>query len=277
MVKKNTLIEEQNKLLQEAKNELEQNIERRTQDLKLANQELVNQNLQLEQFTFMTAHNLRGPVARLIGLGSLYNSEKPEEPFNTEVIRRIKQSSTDLDEVIRDMTVILRTKNGIGEDFANITLRDTMTKVLSQLHPEILEKHIIVKNDLSESFVIHGVGAYVHSVFYNVISNSIKYCGNSKSEIRISSINQDHHVKIIIADNGVGFDADVNREKLFRPFTRFSTIKEGKGLGLYLIKIQMETMRGQVEIESKKNQGTSVVLTFPLPDVSASEILRSLH
>ena len=73
------------------------------------------------------------------------------------------------------------------------------------------------------------------------------------------------HVRIIVADYGVGFDADDNGEKLFRPFTRFSTIKEGKGLGLYLIKIQMESMRGQVEIESKKNEGTSVVLTFPLP------------
>lgn len=265
LVKQNAVIEEQNKLLQESKNQLEQNIETRTQDLKLANQELVNQNLQLEQFTFMTAHNLRGPVARLIGLGSLYNSENPGEPFNTEVIKGIKQSSKDLDEVIRDMTIILRTKNGIGMDFASISLHDTMTKVLAQVHQEILEKHITIKNSLNEPFIISGIGAYVHSVFYNVISNSIKYCGNSRPEIRISAIQEDHHVRIMIADNGVGFDADVNREKLFRPFTRFSTIKEGKGLGLYLIKIQMESMRGQVEIESKKYQGTSVVLIFSLP------------
>src|SRR5436190_6504061 len=92
LANKNTLIEKQNELLQEAKNQLEQNIELRTHDLKLANQELVNQNLQLEQFTFMTAHNLRGPVARLIGLGSLYDVQNPAEPFNTEVIRRIRQS-----------------------------------------------------------------------------------------------------------------------------------------------------------------------------------------
>ena len=86
------------------------------------------------------------------------------------------------------MTVILRTKNGIGEDFTSISLRDTMTKVLSQLHQEILDKHVALKNDISESFIINGIGAYVHSVFYNMISNSIKYCRSSQSEIRISAL-----------------------------------------------------------------------------------------
>jgi signal transduction histidine kinase len=263
LASKNSVIETQNRLLQEAKNQLEQNIELRTHDLKLANQELVNQNLQLEQFTFMTAHNLRGPVARLIGLGSLYDTQNPAEPFNTEVIRRIKQSSSDLDEVIRDMTAILRTKSGIADNFSQLSIRDMASKVLLQLEQDIKDKNIAIVNDLDEPFAISGIPAYVQSIFYNILSNSIKYCESFGSKIRISAAYAQHHIKVCFEDNGVGFDAEANRDKLFRPFTRFSTVKEGKGLGLYQIKVQMESMRGCVEIESRKNEGTKVTLTFP--------------
>lgn len=263
---KNALIVEQNKLLNEAKNQLEQKIEQRTSDLRIANQELVNQNLVMEQFSFMTAHNLRGPVARLMGLSSLYDFANPGEPFNAEVMKRVKQSSADLDEVIHDLTAILRIKSGIEDPIVTLNLKETLEKILYQLHYIIEEKNIVVKNGLDPNLMVNGVLAYVQSVFYNVISNSIKYYDASRSpEIRISGIQREGQIAVTIADNGIGFDSKDHKEKLFRPFTRFSTTREGKGLGLYLIKIQMESMGGYVQIESKMNQGTTVDLIFPVP------------
>jgi len=263
---KNEVIVEQNKLLQEAKGQLEQKIEERTHDLKISNQELVNQNLVMEQFSFMTAHNLRGPVARLMGLSSLYNYTNLSEPFNAEVMKRMQQSSADLDEVIHDITEILRIKTGIQDPLVNLNLRETLDKIVHQLREPINEKQIAVINELDPHIVVHGILAYVQSVFYNVISNSIKYCDPSGDpEIKISSAKKEGQCIVTIEDNGIGFDSEDNREKLFRPFTRFSTVREGKGLGLYLVKIQMESMAGQVHVSSKINSGTSVVLHFPLP------------
>jgi signal transduction histidine kinase len=263
---KNALIVQQNKLLNESKSQLEQKIEQRTSDLRIANQELVNQNLVMEQFSFMTAHNLRGPVARLMGLSSLYDFANPGEPFNSEVMKRVKQSSSDLDEVIHDLTAILRIKSGIEDPIVTLNLRETLEKILYQLHYIIEEKKIVIKNELDPNLMINGVLAYVQSVFYNVISNSLKYCDTSRSpEIKIASTQQKDQITVTIIDNGIGFDAEDNKEKLFRPFTRFSTTREGKGLGLYLIKIQMESMGGRVQIESKIDLGTSVILIFPLP------------
>jgi signal transduction histidine kinase len=262
---KNALIVEQNKLLNEAKSQLEQKIEQRTSDLRLANQELVNQNLVMEQFSFMTAHNLRGPVARLMGLSSLYDFGSPGEPFNAEVMKRVKQASADLDEVIHDLTAILRIKSGIEDPIVTLNLKETLEKILYQLHYIIDEKNIAVKNDLDANLRVNGVLAYVQSVFYNVISNSIKYYDASRSpEIKIGGTQQVDQITVTITDNGIGFDSEDHKEKLFRPFTRFSTTREGKGLGLYLIKIQMESMGGHVQIESKMNRGTSVILIFPV-------------
>ncbi|MEO7989017.1 MAG: tetratricopeptide repeat-containing sensor histidine kinase [Chryseolinea sp.] len=263
---KNELIVEQNKLLQEAKSQLEQKIEERTHDLRISNQELASQNLVMEQFSFMTAHNLRGPVARLMGLSSLFNHSNLSEPFNAEVIRRMQQSSADLDEVIHDITAILHIKSGIQDPFVNLNLKETLDKIIYQLREAIKEKNIVVKYELDPPFIVRGILAYVQSVFYNVISNSIKYYESSRSsEIKISGIQQGNKIIITIIDNGIGFDSEENKEKLFRPFTRFSTVREGKGLGLYLIKIQMESMGGEIQIESKINVGTSVILTFSLP------------
>jgi len=265
LAEKNALIVEQNKLLNEAKSLLEQKVQQRTSDLRLANQELVSQNLVMEQFSFMTAHNLRGPVARLIGLSSLYDFSNPAEPFNTEVMKRVKQSSTDLDEVIHDLTAILRIKSGIEDPIVTLNLRETLDKILYQLHDVIEEKKIAIRNELDRNVAVNGILAYVQSVFYNVLSNSIKYYDTRRSpEIKIVSAKSDAHFIITLSDNGIGFDSEDNQEKLFRPFTRFSTTREGKGLGLYLIKIQMESMGGYVQIESKLNEGTIVMLSFPL-------------
>lgn len=274
---KNALIIQQNKLLNEAKGQLEQKIEQRTSDLRIANQELVNQNLVMEQFSFMTAHNLRGPVARLIGLSSLYDFGNPGEPFNAEVMKRVRQSSFDLDEVIHDLTAILRIKSGIEDPIVTLNLKDTLDKILYQLHYIIEEKKIALKNELEPNLTVNGVLAYVQSVFYNVISNSVKYCDASRQpEIKITSIQENDQITVTITDNGIGFDAEDNKEKLFRPFTRFSTTREGKGLGLYLIKIQMDSMRGHVQIESKVNHGTRVTLVFPLPNAGHDYIKPTL-
>jgi signal transduction histidine kinase len=262
---KNKLILEQNELLNEAKNQLEQGIEERTADLKMANKELVNQNLVMEQFSFMTAHNLRGPVARLVGLTSLYNYENQSDPFNMEVIKRIHQSAADLDEVIHDLTSILQIRSGIQDPIVSLDLKETLDKILYQFQDVIKEKNISIINQLDQHLIVDGILAYVQSVFYNVISNSIKYYDNQRPpEIKISYTKSSDQIEIVIADNGIGFNSESNREKMFRPFTRFSTTREGKGLGLYLIKIQMESIKGHVDIESKLNVGTTVKLLFPM-------------
>jgi len=181
-------------------------------------------------------------------------------------MKRMQQSSADLDEVIHDITAILHIKSGIQDPLANLNLKETLDKIVYQLRETIAEKNIVIKHELDPHFIVTGILAYVQSVFYNVISNSIKYSENSRSpEIKISGIQRGNKIIVTIVDNGIGFDSADNKEKLFRPFTRFSTAREGKGLGLYLIKIQMESMGGEIQIESKINVGTSVILTFPLP------------
>jgi signal transduction histidine kinase len=67
---------------------------------------------------------------------------------------------------------------------------------------------------------------------------------------------------LIFKDNGIGIDLERNRDKVFGLYQRFHDYPDSKGLGLYLVKSQVETMGGTINIESKVDVGTTFTLTF---------------
>ena len=257
-------IEQQNNLLARSKVELEEKVRERTHELSLSNHELMHQNVQLEQFTFMTAHNLRAPVARLLGLTAIFNYDNPTDAINPEVLKGVQKSARDLDEVIKDIGEILHVQKGTKHCLESLRVSPVVNQALKALDAEINEHKINVINKITPDVSIFGVPAYVNSVFYNIISNAVKYVDlRKKPEIELGSFQENNHVIITLADNGIGFDRDGLKEKLFKPFSRLNARGDGKGLGLYLVKIEMAHMNGDVEIQSKVDKGTVVTLRFP--------------
>jgi signal transduction histidine kinase len=259
-------IETQNIMLAKSKEELEQKVNERTVELSHSNQELIRQNVQLEQFAFMTAHNLRAPVARLLGLTSIFDSQNFDDPLNTEVIQRIQSTANGLDEVIRDIAGILEVRKGIHRKFESIVVGPAIHKSLQTLISDINEQNIKVINNVDPALLISGIPAYVHSVFYNIVSNAVKYADHKNEPwIHLESKQSQNKIILTITDNGIGFDYDSHKDKLFKPFARLISYGEGKGLGLYLVKIQMESMNGWIDVKSKLDVGTVVTLIFAEP------------
>ncbi len=94
------------------------------------------------------------------------------------------------------------------------------------------------------------------------MSNSIKYKSeNRKLKITIARKKLMKHF-IIFKDNGIGIDLEQNKNKIFGLYQRFHNYPDSKGLGLYLVKSQVETMGGSIEIESEVNKGTTFTLIF---------------
>lgn len=256
-------IELQNTQLANAKSDLEQKVVERTQELSQSNQELMEQNAQLEQFAFMTAHNLRAPVARLLGLTAIFNGRDLADPLNVEIIKRVQTSASGLDEVIRDIADILQVKKGIHRNVEPLEVLPAIQRALKSLRHEIELNKMTVVNLVEPDIWISGIGPYVHSVFYNLVSNAVKYADLNKGpELKIFAKIEEGHVYVIFQDNGIGFDALNQKDKLFKPFSRLNAHGEGKGLGLFLVKIQMESMKGTIEVDSHVDVGTSVKLIF---------------
>ena len=99
----------------------------------------------------------------------------------------------------------------------------------------------------------------------NIVSNAIKYASEDPeitSFIEITTKIDSETRSIVIKDNGIGFDSNFQKEKLFKPFKRFHHEKAGSGIGLYLTKLIIENYNGKIQIESEIGKGTTVKIDF---------------
>lgn len=255
------LIEKQNLEIQSRNATLQQEVERQTQELRVANQELISHNNSLEQFAFIAAHNLRAPLARILGLANLIHLSK-EIQDRENALDKIVASTHDLDGVVQDLSSILDIKKHHGK-FSTVPLAQSLTRILKTLENEIEESHTTIDIDLCETPTVYGVAPYVESIFYNLLSNAIKYRDQQKpSFISVNAHRTTDYIAVKVSDNGLGIDLVKYKESVFNLYKRFHTHVEGKGLGLFLVRAQMVAMGGWVEIESAIGKGTTFLLFF---------------
>jgi signal transduction histidine kinase len=245
---------------------LEALVEEKSQELVRTNEELIKHNNDLLQFSYTVSHNLRGPVARLLGLTRLLRlSDKKEEKQKMEDL--VLKSSEELDEILRDLSLIIDVRNDLYRVREKIHLIDEWNKAFSLLG-ENVKSIFDLKVDFSESAYVFGVRPMVQSIFYNLLSNAIKYQSpNRKLQIRVRSYRSaDHKTHIEIADNGLGIDLKTQSRNIFKLYKRFHPHVSGKGLGLYLVKTQAEAMDASISIQSEPDKGTRFDLAFSEPE-----------
>lgn len=255
------LIEKQNHEIQFRNESLQREIIRQTQELRNSNQELIAHNNQLEQFAFIAAHNLRAPLARILGLANIIKISDREEDRN-DAMRKIVSSTLDLDAVVKDLTTILDIKKHTS-NFSAVDLSSALQRVLKTLEKECEDSHAQIHIDLTSTPVLYAVSPYLESIFYNLLSNALKYRDPDRQPvITVRGIDQHDYVIIIVSDNGLGIDLSKHGENVFNLYKRFHLHVEGKGLGLFLVKAQMVAMGGRIEIASEPGKGTNFKLYF---------------
>jgi signal transduction histidine kinase/ligand-binding sensor domain-containing protein len=265
---KNQLLEDSRQIIAQQNQELETSVEKRTIELAEANHELSERYRQLEQFSFIAAHNLRAPVARILGLISILDKQNLTNPNNTEILDKLVSSSKDLDAVISDLGAIVNLQRGDSLEYETLNIRDAIELILKPYQEEISRFNIALSIETSIQTIVT-IPVYFTSILSNLISNAVKYRSERNSptiHIEISCF--DSQYQLIVEDNGIGFDSEKFADKLFNPFQRFHTHNDGKGLGMYLIKTQVKAMNGSVRLKSKEREGTRVEIILPIPTQS---------
>jgi len=225
--------------------------------------ELVEYNQQLEQFAFIAAHNLRAPVARILGLGHLLGmlGETPEK--KEEIYPKLINTTRELDGVVKDLNTILDFRKNSESHLILVDLTTEVSKIMQTLEREITNTHAVITIDFAQVDSIRTVKPYLESILYNLISNAIKYRDSSRiPAIQIKTEKLENEICLRVADNGLGIDLAAFRDKLFTLYSRFHIHLEGKGLGLYLVKTQITALGGRIEIESEVNKGTTFSVYF---------------
>lgn len=259
------IIEIQHKALKKYSENLEREVEKRAYDLVQTNKELVFQNQQLEQFAFIAAHNLRAPVARIQGLANLleHTKDQPDSSESKFILEKVVESSRELDGVIYDLARVLEIRKDSLDGFKMVDLEERINRVLSLLRDEIDAADIVIKKDLNvrEFF---SIPQYLESIVYNLVSNSIKFRRqDGQTELVIKTSLESNTLHLMVKDNGVGFNANQFRDKLFGLYQRFHTHVGGKGIGLHLVKTQVDALNGTIEVSSKPDEGTTFIILLP--------------
>jgi len=262
------VIANKNGELKSINDNLEQIVNQRTQFLTNANEQLISANSQLEQFSFILAHNIKGPIARLIGLGYILKQDNenlsPEKQF---VMNKIDESVHDLQGVIKDLNIILDIKNGLATQKELIDINQLTSVILKRLEHKTEKSHVNILVNTPENLSIFSVKSYIESIIYNLLSNGVKY----KREIDDAFVKIDFEktnkiLTITVEDNGLGIDMKKFGDKLFGLYQRFHTHVTGKGLGMHIVKLQTEFLGGTLQIESKPNIGTKFTITVPVEE-----------
>lgn len=257
--------QEQQRTIENHNRQLEAAVERRTMQLEDSNSVLRGQMHKLEQFNFIIAHNLRSPVARLLGLSNIFNRQNLSDPINEVVMEKTSEAAHDLDKVISDLGDILNMQQGNNETFVDVSLTELLEKIKVRFAAEIESSQAVLEVQLGIS-TMRTVPAYLDSILSNVISNSLKHRHRERSPrilVRVTATTANY--KILVRDNGKGFDREKYADKLFEPFQRFDLETTGKGLGLFLVKTQTASLQGHVYIQSKEGIGTEVEIVVPVP------------
>ena len=224
--------------------------------------DLLQRNNNLEQFAYIVSHNLRAPVANIIGLSEMLSYESLSEEMNT-VITGLTSASEKLDNVIVDLNEVLKIRNELSENKTRVYLPELVNDILASIKSMIEKENADIQFDFSEADELFTVKSYLHSIFYNLTTNAIKYKQPDINPIiKIRSCIQDNKMLITFIDNGMGIDLKANSEKVFGLYKRFHTHIEGRGLGLFITKTQVETLGGRISIDSAINKGTTFKTEF---------------
>ena len=227
--------------------------------------DLIQRNRDLEQFTNIVSHNLRAPVANIIGLNNymLKKDLSPEKKSEFDIA--LHQSVAALDNVIRDLNNILQLRKEIEEQKTLVRFSDLIEKINTSIADQIKNNSVRFILDFNEVSEMMTIKSYLYSIFYNLISNSIKYKQLQQNPvIEIKSKINEKNIILTFKDNGLGFDMNKNTSEVFGLYKRFHKHVEGKGLGLYMVKSQVESLRGKISVTSEINIGTEFTIEFEI-------------
>jgi signal transduction histidine kinase len=172
-------------------------------------------------------------------------------------------AATNLDRVVKDLNQMIAYKKGIDENKQEIQFEDVVKIIRKNLEKQIQTSEAIIITDFTKAPSIYSVFNYVLSIFTNLIENALKYRSLKRSPvIKLESHSESGFTCVKICDNGLGINLEMQKEKIFGLYKRFHTHVEGKGIGLHLVKTQLESLGGKIDVVSKPDSGTCFILFF---------------
>lgn len=215
-------------------------------------------------FVANVSHEFKTPLSAIEGYATLLQNAKITEERRREYVEKIISNTRALSALTGNILKLSKLENQDSiTDKTDFSLDEQLRLVLLNLEKKWSTKNIELDIDL-QNVVYYGSEGLLYLVWYNVISNAIKFSPDN-GKIEISLIADDKKATVKIKDYGCGFDAE-EKKHIFDKFYQADNARsgEGNGLGLALVKAIVSLSKGEISVESEKNKGSVFFVQLPL-------------
>jgi signal transduction histidine kinase len=226
--------------------------------------ELVANNLELKQFSYITSHNLRAPLTNLVSICDIIQPAIGTDDITLQLIDAFKTSTYHLNETLNDLIEVLIIKENRNITKEQLTFEEIFKKTKESISISLLENKVTINEDFSEAPSVIFANEYLQSVFLNLLTNAVKYRHPDRALIITIKTSKENNgnTKLTFSDNGIGINMAHAKDKIFGLYKRFHNNANSKGIGLYLIHSQITTLGGKIDVESEVNIGTTFTIIF---------------
>jgi signal transduction histidine kinase len=252
-------------------------IAERTRELEITNQLLAKSNAELEQFAYVTSHDLQEPLRKIQMFSSMLLGRAASKQDTTEHAQKIADSAKRMTTLITDLLNYSRLSQQ-EPPFAGIDLNRILTNVLSDFELLIEQKAAVITCDTLPH--VPGIAAQINQLFYNLIGNSLKFSdpdlplrinitGHTLSDAERASYPElvpgTGYLKLDFSDNGVGFEQQY-ADRIFVVFQRLHTSPEysGHGIGLAICSKIVSNHNGLIYAHSEPGKGATFTVILPM-------------
>jgi len=218
---------------------------------------LERSNRELEEIAYISAHDMKSPIASLQGLLMLMEQKGAVKESHLPLFEMIKKSTRQMQRTILALNDAIAFKKTLTIQRERLRFTDILDEVRVDLLEILLSSKAVIRADFSQYPEIFFPRVHLKSILQNLLTNSIKYAKPDQPPVvDIRTTGEGNFVLLELTDQGIGIDLALNRDKVFHMFQRFHTHKEGLGLGLYLVHSIVDAYNGRITVESEVDQGT---------------------
>ena len=259
-----TQLEESNKKLKSINNHLEELVNQRTKSLRTTNEKLVDANKELDLYVYRASHDLRGPLASLLGLAKIAQLES-KETIALEYFNRIEDSTLNLENILRKLLSVSKIRKH-RVNYEQMAVDQLVVEINKSYKNFIEAANVSITFNYEQHAKIFSDHYLVTIILQNLIENAIYFRNDYpdfKSQVRVSFDRDENTQLIEVWDNGIGIN-EIYHDKIFDMFFRVSEKSKGNGLGLFIVNLALEKLDGAITVESEPNVSTCLRVTLPL-------------
>ena len=226
------------------------------------NENLKKKNQELEDFSYVAAHDLRAPLTNLKSLLRMALESNLPDNEVMPIVEKMNVVTKVMCDKITALNMVIATKSNFGSAKTSLEFSDVISKLKTSYSKEIIKGRTIIKEDYSACPSIDYNKLQLETVLQTLISNALLYRHpKRKLSIKIETKEVNGRVRLSFKDNGLGFDQDFS-EKIFDIFKRLHTHVDGLGVALYIMKLIISENGGSIDVKSQVNKGTEFIIFF---------------